>query len=186
MILTSPRLVEQAASDPAAFAELYEACFPAVFHYLQFRCDGTQAAQDLTAQVFEKVLRRLPAYRPTGAPFEAWLFAVARNTVTDWQRAQRLRAALPWEALRWLRDPDPLPETAALRSEERARLKAGLARLNERERDLLGLRFASGLKNCEIARVVGLDENHVAVLIYRALGKLRGWMGDGAEVADGR
>jgi RNA polymerase sigma-70 factor (ECF subfamily) len=58
--------------------------------------------------------------------------------------------------------------------------------LNERERDLLGLRFASGLKNCEIARVVGLDENHVAVLIYRALGKLRGWMGDGAEVADGR
>ena len=144
MILTSLRLVEQAASDPAAFAELYEACFPAVFHYIQFRCDGTQAAQDLTAQVFEKVLRRLPNYRPTGAPFEAWLFTVARNTVTDWQRAERLRAALPWEALRRLRAPDPLPEAAALRSEERARLKTALARLNERERDLLGLRFASG------------------------------------------
>ena len=45
MILTSARLVEQAASDPAAFAELYEACFPAVFHYIQFRCDGTADRQ---------------------------------------------------------------------------------------------------------------------------------------------
>lgn len=185
MILTSARLVEQAASDPAAFAELYEACFPAVFHYIQFRCDSTQAAQDLTAQVFEKLLRRLPDYRPTGAPFEAWLFAVARNTVTDWQRGQRLRAVLPWEALRRLRDPDPLPEAAALHSEERARLKAALAGLSARERDLLGLRFASGLKNCEIARVVGLDENHVAVLIYRALRKLRARLDGEAEVADG-
>lgn len=186
MILTSASLVEQAASDPAAFAELYEACFPAVFHYIQFRCDGTQAAQDLTAQVFEKVLRKLPDYRPGGAPFEAWLFAVARNTVTDWQRAQRLRAGLPWEALRRLRDPDPLPEAAALHSEERARLKAALAGLSQRERDLLGLRFASGLKNCEIARLVGLGENHVAVLIYRALRKLRDRLGGEMEAADGR
>lgn len=186
MNLTSAKLVEQAASDPAAFAELYEACFPAVFHYVQFRCDSGAAAQDLTAQVFEKVLRRLPAYRPDGAPFEAWLFAVARNTVTDWQRAQRLRQALPWEALRRLNATDTLPEAAALQSEERARLKAALAELSERERDLLGLRFASGLKNCEIARVVGLDENHVAVLIYRALRKLRGWLAGEAEVADGR
>lgn len=186
MILTSARLVEQAASDPAAFAELYEACFPAVFHYIQFRCDGTAAAQDLTAQVFEKVLRKLPDYRPSGAPFEAWLFAVARNTVTDWQRSQRLRAVIPWEALRRLRDPDPLPETAALRSEERARLKAALAGLTDRERDLLGLRFASGLKNGEIARLVGLSDNHVAVLIYRALRKLRARLNGEVEVADGR
>ena len=94
-------------------------------------CALTAAAQDLTAQVFEKVLRRLPDYRPSGAPFEAWLFAVARNTVTDWQRAQRLRHSLPWEALRRLRDPDPLPEAAALHSEERTRLKAALAGLSD-------------------------------------------------------
>ena len=58
--------------------------------------------------------------------------------------------------------------------------------MSERERDLLGLRFASGLKNCEIARVVKLDENHVAVLIYRALRKLRARLDGEAEVADGR
>ena len=91
MILTSPRLVEQAASDPAAFAELYEACFPAVFHYLQFRCDGTQAAQDLTAQVFEKVLQKHDLYRP-GTNFRAWLFEVARNQALT---ALRTRQRLP-------------------------------------------------------------------------------------------
>jgi RNA polymerase sigma-70 factor (ECF subfamily) len=179
-------LVEKAANDPAAFAELYEACFPAVFHYIQFRCDGTASAQDLTAQVFEKVLQRLGGYSAGAAPFEAWLFAIARNTVTDWQRRQRLRMLLPWEALARLHAPDPAPEEAVLQAEERRLLKAALARLKERERDLLGLRFASGLKNCEIARVCGLEENHVAVLIYRALRRLRDLLEDEGKVPDGR
>jgi len=185
MILTSPKLVERAVDDPSAFAELYEACFPAVFHYVQFRCDGTAAAQDLTAQVFEKVLRRLPGYHANGAPFEAWLFAIARNTITDWQRRQAIRRMLPWEALARQKASGPLPEEAALSSEQRREVKAALDQLSERERDLLGLRFASGLKNCEIARVMKLDENHVAVLIYRALRKLRARLDGEAEVADG-
>ncbi|GAP16145.1 DNA-directed RNA polymerase specialized sigma subunit, sigma24 homolog [Longilinea arvoryzae] len=186
MILTTPRLVEQAATDPAAFAELYQACFPAVFQYIQFRCDSEASVQDLTAQVFEKVLQRLPDFHSNGAPFEAWLFAIARNTVTDWQRRQRLRRGLPWEVLSTIHSADPAPEEAALQVEERRQLVAALAQLSGRERDLLGLRFASGLKNCEIARVVGLDENHVAVLIYRALRKLRGLLRAIAEVQDER
>jgi len=186
MILTSPKLVERAVDDPSAFAELYEACFPAVFHYIQFRCDGTAAAQDLTAQVFEKVLRRLSGYHANGAPFEAWLFAIARNTVTDWQRRQTLRRVLPWEALTRIHAAEPMPEQAAVLSEERRNLKAALEQLSERERDLLGLRFASGLKNCEIARVCRMDENHVAVLIYRALRKLRGLVNGGAEAPNER
>ncbi len=186
MILTTPRLVEQAANDPAAFAELYSACFPAVFQYIQFRCDNAATVQDLTAQVFEKVLQRLPEYRSNGAPFEAWLFAIARNTVTDWQRRQRFRRGMPWDGLSKLRSADPAPEEAALQVEERRQLVAALAQLSGRERDLLGLRFASGLKNCEIARVAGLDENHVAVLIFRALRKLRGLLSVESEVQDER
>lgn len=184
MILTSRKLVEKAVSDPAAFAELYEACFPAVFHYIQFRCDGTASAQDLTAQVFEKVLQRLGGYSPGAAPFEAWLFAIARNTVTDWQRRERLHRMLPWELAARLHAPDAPPEEVTVYAEERRRLKAALARLKERERDLLGLRFASGLKNCEIARVCGMDENHVAVLIYRALHRLRDLLGEEVEASD--
>ncbi len=182
MILTTPKLVEQAASDPTAFAELYESCFPAVFHYIQFRCQNSGDAQDLTAQVFERVLLRIGNYRPDKAPFEAWLFAIARNLTTDWQRRQKLRRIIPWEALTWQHSSDPPPEQATQRAEERRILKAALAQLSERERDLLGLRFASGLKNCEIARVCGLEENHVAVLIYRALLKMRALLGSEAEV----
>lgn len=183
MILTTPKLVEQAARDPTAFAELYESCFPAVFHYIQIRCQDGVDAQDLTAQVFEKVLLRIGDYRPDRAPFEAWLFVIARNTITDWQRRQKLRRMVPWEALIRQRAADPPPEQATLRAEERRILKAALAQLSERERDLLGLRFASGLKNCEIARVCGLDENHVAVLVYRTLLKLRALLG--SEVEEG-
>jgi RNA polymerase sigma-70 factor (ECF subfamily) len=186
MILANPRLVERALTDDAAFADLYEACFPAVFQYIEFRCGDRTITPDLTAQVFEKVLRRLASYRPDKAPFEAWLFAIARNTVTDWKRSQRFRQVLPWDFLAKLRAPDPPPEEAALLTEERRCLKAALAQLDERERDLLGLRFSSGLKNCEIARLVGMNENHVAVLIFRALRKLRDLLGGEVEEFYGR
>lgn len=186
MILTTQKLVKQAVSDPAAFAELYQACYPAVYQYIEFRCADGAATEDLTAQVFEKVLRYLDTYRPERALFEVWLFAIARHAVTDWIRRQRFRAVLPWELLTRLRASDPLPEESAVKSEQRQRLKAALAQLNERERDLLGLRFSSGLKNCEIARLCRMDEKHVAVVIYCALGKLRGLLGNELEICDER
>jgi RNA polymerase sigma-70 factor (ECF subfamily) len=184
MILTTQKRVKQAVNDPEAFAELYVDCFPAIFQYIEIRCEDDLVTQDLTAQVFEKVWRRLNTYRPEEAPFEAWLFAIARNLVTDWKRRQRFQAALPWDRLVWLRANDPPPEEAVIQSDQRQRVMAAFAQLNERERDLMGLRFASGLKNCEIARLCKMDEKHVAVLIYRALRKLRGLLGEELEVPD--
>lgn len=185
MILTTQKLVERAANDPAAFAELYKDCFPAVFHYIEFRCDDCALAQDLTARVFERVLRRLPAYHSNGEPFEAWLFAIARNTVTGWQRRERLRKGLLREAPDPEGTDDPTPGESAQPAGERRHLKAALAQLSGRERDLLGLRFASGLKNCEIAQLCGVGEDRAAVVVYRALRRLRALLCAGPEEPDG-
>jgi RNA polymerase sigma-70 factor (ECF subfamily) len=60
-----------------------------------------------------------------------------------------------------------------MRHEELARLRAALATLPEREQEIIRLKFLGGLGNKEIAEVIHLRPGHVAVILYRALRKLR-------------
>src|SRR5579875_2591933 len=89
-------LVRRAQADAVAFAPLYERYLPRVYRYLYARTHDPDDAADLTQTVFVRALAGLPAYRPRGLPFAAWLFRIARNVATD---AHRRRDRRPTESL---------------------------------------------------------------------------------------
>ena len=99
--------IEQARAEPAAFAQLYDRYFPKVYSYLLYRVQDPQVADDLTAQVFERVLTRLDQYRPERGAFSTWLFAIARNCVKKHWRRQQVRKLIPLDAIR--NQPAPTP-----------------------------------------------------------------------------
>lgn len=171
-------LAVQAAEDPEAFGMLFDRFHGPVFSYIRYRCDDDPTADDLTAQVFERLLHNLGRYCPDKGPFAPWLFTIARNTVNDhWRRVRRLR----WISLDRIQDavsPIPTPEAAFLHCEEEEALLAALQQLPARERDILGLKFSGRLTNREIAHMTALKESHVGVLVYRAIGRLRAILGD--------
>ena len=68
---------------------------------------------------------------------------------------------------------EPQPEEVAIRDETRAELLAAVARMSDRERDLIALKFAAGLTNRRIAKLTGLNESNVGVILYRAMRRLR-------------
>lgn len=82
-------LVARATAEPAAFAAIYDHYFPRVYNYVRYRVRDTETADDVTAQVFERALVCIGSYRPERAPFAAWLFAIVRNAVNDYLRAQK-------------------------------------------------------------------------------------------------
>src|SRR5918994_892011 len=84
---TDPDLVARAQLDPRAFALLYGRYLDPVHQYCYRRLGTREGAEDATSQVFERVLKALPAYR--GGIFRAWLFTIAHNVVTDSYRAAR-------------------------------------------------------------------------------------------------
>ena len=159
-------------------ATLYDQFFPRVYNYVRYRVQDAALADDLTAQVFERALTRLPTYDAEHAPFAAWLFGIARNTVIDHYRRQARWRWLPLDAIRQRASPDPGPEQVAAENALHTRLLDAVNQLDDRARDLIALKYAAGFTNRQIAHMTGLSESNVGVILHRSLRRLRTLLDD--------
>lgn len=167
------KLVRQAIVEPAAFAAIYDHYFPRIYNYIRYRVHDAPTADDLTADIFEQVLKKIGNYRSERAPFGAWVFAIARHTVSDHLRRQQRRQLVSLDAIMRRPSPQPEPETVVSAKDTKHELLAALQQLNDRERDLIALKFTSGLTNRRIAEMTKLSESNVGVILYRAMQKLK-------------
>jgi RNA polymerase sigma factor (sigma-70 family) len=167
---------ESSRIDPALVAAFQQACeaeLGPVFAYVRYRVDNAQVAEELTGAAFLKALQKIHSFDPSRGDLRPWIFAIARHLVTDHLRAQRRWMLVPLDWLGARSSPLPTPEQAAADAETRRSLVHAVGRLRRRDRDLLGMRFGAGLTNREIARMTGLKEGHVAVLVQRALARVK-------------
>ena len=127
-------------------------------------------AEDVTAQAFERAYRKRRSYRAARGSMDAWVFGIARNAALDELRKRKRRAKLE-------SDPEdvraPAPEDHADMALRRETVRAALASLSGQERDLIALKFAGGLSNGEIARVLRMSESNVGTRLHRTITKLR-------------
>lgn len=167
----------------APWPDRYREYLPRILNYIRLRVGGEDLAQDLTATVFERAVAKQHTLRKPEA-FGAWLFRIARNVVAGHYRRRRPTVPLEWAGDQPAGSPSP-PEVL-MRQEELERLRAALDTLSEREQEIIHLRFGAGLGNKEIADVVHLRAGHVAVIVYRALRKLRTRLGEGDSPGEAR
>jgi RNA polymerase sigma-70 factor (ECF subfamily) len=171
--VTETETLEQptaAQSTWARFEALYRSSRDDVFAYVTTLLGDRSAAEDVTALAFERAYRRRVTFDRRRGDERAWVFGIARNAALDELRRLKRRAPLESEpADVW----SPGPDEQAERAFERDEVRAALATLDSRDRDLVALKFAGGLSNGEIARVLGISETNVGSRLYRAVAKLR-------------
>jgi RNA polymerase sigma-70 factor, ECF subfamily len=170
-------LVRAAQADVAAFGQLYARYRARVYRYLRLRCASDEEAADLTQQVFLRALDALPRYREQGAPFAAWLFRIAHNLASNAHRSRGRTVGLEQAASHW-QSGDSDPEAATLRAEQLERLRGLYQQLDDKQQELLALRFGAGLSSREIAPVVGRSEAAVKRQLTRIIQALRERYGD--------
>ena len=164
--------IRQAQGDPQAFAPLYDQYFPRVHAYVCYRVYDPHDAEDLVADVFCRAISHLKRFKWRNAhSFAAWLFGIAHNRVVDYARGRKRAGVVldPQEDLAQWADRLPLPEEALAQQEAVQQMRALIATLSPRRQEVITLRFYGGLRNNEIARVLGLDERTVAAHLCRAL-----------------
>ena len=162
----------------SGFTALYEEHMAYVFRYINYRIGNRNEAEDLTSVVFEKALAAFHKYdRQKSAP-QTWLLAIARNTVTDHLRKSSKRKDIPLDNAVGVESLDPSPPEETERREEYQWLQFCLAALPQREQEIISLKFGGELNNRQIASVVGLSENNVGTILFRAICKLRNCLKD--------
>lgn len=153
------------------FAALYDRYFARVYNYVRYRVGDAASADDVVSRVFEKALDRLESFDRERGLLDAWLFAIARNAVADHFRERRPGA--PLDAAEALADGEPRAEEGLERDESARGLLSALRLLDERQRELLALKYGARVTNRAIAAQTGLTESHVGVLLHRAVKTLR-------------
>ncbi len=155
-----------------ALGRLYDRHRQSIFRYLWIRLDDRQLAEDLTGDVFMRMLDALPRYRMQGLPFRAWLYRIAHNLLVDYFRKMNRQSTVPLDAVEEQGTEDEPGRTIEqiLLSE---RLQAALLRLEPTQGEVIILRFLAGLSLRETALTLGKTEAAIKALQHRGLSGLR-------------
>jgi len=171
--------------DPNLLDRLIEQYQYRLFRYLVYITGNKERAEDFFQETWIRVLERGHQYDGRSR-FEAWLFAIARHLVIDWQRAkktQSLDALTDPEQehpLQLANENEPSPLHQVLSQETEQNMQASLEKIPAIYREVLVLRFQEELRIDEMAGVLAIPVSTVKSRLYRGLEALRGALPGGA------
>jgi RNA polymerase sigma-70 factor (ECF subfamily) len=169
-------LLERArAYDEAALGELYDRYAPKMYSYIYRRVGDAMLAEDLTGELFVRVLRSIRGDKAWSSSFSAWLYRIAHNLVVDHYRRRPPEPDDPLdESLEGMGDDPVAAVEGAARGE---RLRAAIRRLTPDQQQVLALRYGEELSTAETARIVSKSTGAVEALQHRAVASLRRILG---------
>lgn len=177
-------LAEVRAGDADAWGELYRRYAPAIFRFCCRALRTREDAEDVTMEIFMKVRQKLGTF-DASRPFTAWLYKVASNHCWDMLRRRRIRQDLETEDVEALPLEHPEPsQIERLQAEHDSKeVRHGLAKLPDRARMALMLRYFAEMSYDEIADTLGVQRAFVGVLLLRARHQLRDILQQGGAQA---
>ncbi len=136
-----------------------------VYAYVAYRVGDGPDAEDVTSATFERAVRYRKSFDPRQGEPIAWLIGIARRCIVD----AAIRGETPAAET-----PERATEGHEERSLRRLELHGAVSRLDERERELIALRFGADLTDRQIAPILEMSPGAVRIALHRALGRLRG------------
>lgn len=170
----SDLVMKAQSGDESSFAGLYERFFDQIFRYVSFKTGSPTEAEDITGEVFVRMIESIHRFKWQGHPFSSWLFRIAHNLIVDYFRKKGKKTLVPLEGT-----ADNL-QSAHVDVDRRIdvelamyEIHRAMAGLTDLQREVISMRFAGGLSVAETARAIGKKDNAVKALQHAGLKKLR-------------
>ena len=168
------QLIAEARNNPTAFVQLYSRHYDAIFRYCVHRLFERHTAEDVTSQVFLKVVENLVSFKGNERQFRNWLYKIASNAVNDHLRRTARRDGL-------VKNSREQVHSQVIDCGESAKklalLREAVLSLKPRCQTIITLRFFENMKLTEVAEVLGSSPGTVRSQLARALIKLRKKLG---------
>lgn len=172
---SSAGLIEAARTDKTAFSALFRRHYDEIYRYCARRLPDRSTAEDVTSQVFLKMVRNFDSFTGDESGFRCWLFRIACNEINSYFRTSA-RQNKAMDKLRQQAPPqDTAPdETADLDNQHKIHfLNAAIGQLKPDHQDILTLRFYRGLNSDQIGDVLKMNPATVRSQLSRSLKKLK-------------
>ena len=163
--------------NTGAIGELYESFRLSIYRYMFYRTSDAQTADDLTSEVFLRMIRGLHGYQQREVSFQAWLFQIAHHLLTDYYRKMSIRKHVPLEEPE-MNIEEPSQSTSIERRLNSVTLRQALNRLSSEQRDVIVMRFVTGMPISEVAQALNKSEDAIKGLQRRGLAELREVLSD--------
>jgi RNA polymerase sigma-70 factor (ECF subfamily) len=162
------------AGSPEAVGWLYERYFDRIYKYVYLRLGDPTEAEDLSEQVFVKMIESIDGFQWQGSTFASWLYRIAHNEVVDTMRRHSRRPQVPLEPVSdMLPSERDDPHRIAEQKDFNSDLRAAISDLTELQAQVILLKFGSGLSNAEVAAILDRTEGAIKALQYSALQNLQ-------------
>lgn len=155
------------------FTEVFNLYYKRIFNYTYYRVNSKTNAEDITSQIFQKVMTKINTFNNDKAKFEIWIFAIAKNAINDYFRKMKIRKLVPLDSIFNMADKKKGPEEVIISRDTNIRLIKALDILNKDERNIIAYKFGAELKNTEIAELLGMSQSNVGVKLCRIMKKLK-------------
>jgi len=167
-IIVQEELLEKARQlDEAAVSRLVKECYPFVFRYFYYRSITREDAEDLTSEVFVRVVNSIKGQK---GYFPAWLIRISKNLLTDYYRKKGKSRETSLEEIQEPFSNSDRNEKDTLHPDDIRKL---LDRLTDEQKEVIVLKFIEGNTNEEISRIMNKSIGAIKALQFRALSALR-------------
>ena len=154
--------------DAQEFTRLYRESYPKVYGYVCRRMGGDPATEDVVAEAYLLAARSFKRFDPARAQFSTWVTRIAINCMVSHYRKEHPVAPLDElseSAVSWTDELDVVDSQELV-----ARL---LEVLDDRDRQLVLMKYRDGMRNVEIAEQLGMNSSAVSTVLARAVAKMR-------------
>ena len=159
--------------NKGAIGKLYDRYQEQMFRFAWSRVGDRQLAEDITGEIFTRMVTHLPEYRATAVPFSAWLYQIARNLITDVYRRQDNRILQPLENAHLVAENQESPDMMVEHKLTIEKIQAALETIDPQQREAVTLRFLAGLSLREAADTMDCSVAALKSLQHRGLQALR-------------
>jgi RNA polymerase sigma-70 factor (ECF subfamily) len=163
--------IRRAQKDPEKFGPLYQKYYEQIFRYIYQRMDDQEQALDVTSQVFMKALKNINKFEFRGLPLSSWLYRIAKSELYQAFRDKKALRTVNLETVHLTSMVQDMEEEQ--NDGNRERLFKVLKCLNEKDLQLIELRYFEKRSYKEIGEILDLTENNAKVKSFRALEKLK-------------
>ena len=153
-------------------SELFNRYHVAVFNFFLKLTGDRQKSEDLSQNLFYRIIRYRESYHFDKGSFKSWMYQMARNMHADYCKQEKKITNI-------IKGSDNFPETGTTSPEETyaeddyAKLHKALAKLGPVDRELIVLSRFEGLRYREISRMKNMSEGSIKVQIHRAIKELK-------------